>query len=85
MIFIAFQILNNSGLATFQYNLSFLCTEPSFWLGNHAFAHEKQLCNNSLLHKKATQLADSGLTLIFVGNSKDIIGIIAIQDKIKQI
>ncbi|AJI73555.1 hypothetical protein FTDG_01616 [Francisella tularensis subsp. novicida GA99-3548] len=55
----------------------------SFWLGNHAFAHEKQLCNNSLLHKKATQLADSGLTLIFVGNSKDIIGIIAIQDKIK--
>ncbi|WP_239226861.1 HAD family hydrolase, partial [Citrobacter werkmanii] len=26
----------------------------SFWLGNHAFAHEKQLCNNSLLHKKAT-------------------------------
>ncbi|WP_242056237.1 HAD-IC family P-type ATPase, partial [Francisella tularensis] len=67
----------------FQYNLSFLCTEPGFWLGNHAFAHEKQLCNNSLLHKKATQLADSGLTLIFVGNSKDIIGIIAIQDKIK--
>ncbi|WP_235443879.1 hypothetical protein [Francisella tularensis] len=60
-----------------------MCTEPSFWLGNHAFAHEKQLCNNSLLHKKATQLADSGLTLIFVGNSKDIIGIIAIQDKSK--
>lgn len=55
----------------------------SFWLGNHAFAHEKQLCNNSLLHKKAIQLADSGLTLIFVGNSKDIIGIIALQDKIK--
>ncbi|APC92133.1 MULTISPECIES: heavy metal translocating P-type ATPase [Francisella] len=55
----------------------------SFWLGNHAFAHEKQLCNNSLLHQKATKLEDSGLTLIFIGNSKDIIGIIAIQDKIK--
>ncbi|MDE5022755.1 cation-transporting P-type ATPase, partial [Francisella tularensis subsp. holarctica] len=60
-----------------------MCTEPGLWLGNHAFAHEKQLCNNILLHKKATQLADSVLTLIFVGNSKDIIGIIAIQDNIK--
>ncbi|MBK2356084.1 heavy metal translocating P-type ATPase [Francisella hispaniensis] len=55
----------------------------TFWLGNHVFAHEKQLCNNNLLHQKATELGNNGLTLIFVGNSKDIIGIIAIQDKIK--
>ncbi|GAB4221733.1 MAG: heavy metal translocating P-type ATPase [Francisella sp.] len=54
-----------------------------FWLGNHPFAHEKQLCNNPVLHNKAQELVSNGLTLIFVGNDKDIIGIIAIQDKIK--
>lgn len=54
-----------------------------YWLGSHAFSHEKQLCNNKKLHEQATKLGDNGFTLIFVGNDEEIIGTIAIQDGIK--
>ncbi|WP_245806438.1 hypothetical protein [Francisella halioticida] len=54
-----------------------------FWLGSHAFAHEKRLCNNKSLHEQTTKLGDNGFTLIFVGNDRKIIGAIAIQDGIK--
>jgi len=57
--------------------------ESSFWLGNHAFAHEKRLCNNEGLHAQAIKLANNGQTLIFIGSDENIIGIIAIQDMIK--
>ncbi|MEY8674150.1 heavy metal translocating P-type ATPase [Francisella philomiragia] len=57
--------------------------ESGFWLGNHAFAHEKQLCNNEDLHAQAIKLANNGQTLIFIGSDENIIGIIAIQDMIK--
>lgn len=57
--------------------------DSPYWLGSHAFAHEKQLCNNKPLHQQATKLGDNGFTLIFVGNNKQIIGAIGIQDSIK--
>ena len=57
--------------------------DSHYWLGSHAFAHEKQLCNNKHLHEQATELGDNGFTLIFVGNNKQIIGAIGIQDSIK--
>ncbi|AJC48176.1 heavy metal translocating P-type ATPase [Allofrancisella guangzhouensis] len=54
-----------------------------FWLGSHAFAHEKQLCENNSLHDQATILGNNGFSLIFVGNHQEVIGAIAIQDGIK--
>ncbi|KEI35390.1 lead, cadmium, zinc and mercury transporting ATPase [Francisella sp. W12-1067] len=54
-----------------------------FWLGSHAFAHEKQLCEDTSLHNQAAKLGDDGFSLIFVGNNQDVIGTIAIQDGIK--
>lgn len=57
--------------------------DSSFWLGNHAFAHEKQLCTNEDLHSQAIKLANNGQTLIFIGSDENIIGIIAVQDMIK--
>ncbi|WP_150466715.1 heavy metal translocating P-type ATPase [Francisella sp. SYW-9] len=57
--------------------------DSSYWLGSHAFAHEKQLCNNKTLHEQTSKLGENGFTLIFVGNDKQIIGAIAIQDSIK--
>lgn len=54
-----------------------------FWVGSHAFAHDKYLCENDYLHKQATELETKGYTLVFVGNNQEIIGAIAIQDSIK--
>ncbi|QIV95731.1 Cd2+/Zn2+-exporting ATPase [Allofrancisella inopinata] len=54
-----------------------------FWLGSHAFAHEKQLCEDTSLHNQATKLGNDGFSLIFVGNNQEVIGTIAIQDGIK--
>ncbi|APC97996.1 heavy metal translocating P-type ATPase [Francisella frigiditurris] len=55
-----------------------------YWLGSHVFSHEKQLCENSSMHEKAVKLENLGHTLIFVGNDKEIIGIIAVQDALKE-
>ncbi|AIT09318.1 metal ABC transporter ATPase [Candidatus Francisella endociliophora] len=54
-----------------------------FWLGSHAFAHEKNLCLDEALHQQASQLGNDGYTLIFVGDNHKMLGAIAIQDTIK--
>lgn len=56
----------------------------NYWLGSHILSHEKNLCENEETHKKAILLENAGHTLVFVGTDEKIIGIIAIQDALKE-
>ncbi|MCF6775764.1 heavy metal translocating P-type ATPase [Thiotrichales bacterium 19X7-9] len=56
----------------------------NYWLGNHILSHEKKLCENAQTHAQAIALEKEGNTLVFVGNDEKIIGLIAIQDALKE-
>ncbi len=55
-----------------------------YWLGSHIFAHEKELCKNIDIHNKVVEFEKLGYTIIFVGSQDTLIGIVAIQDTLKE-
>ncbi|MCF6766270.1 heavy metal translocating P-type ATPase [Thiotrichales bacterium 19S3-7] len=55
-----------------------------YWLGSHILSHEKKLCENAQTHQQAVELENKGNTLVFVGTDEKIIGLIAIQDALKE-
>lgn len=55
----------------------------NYWLGSHAYSHEKNMCNDKELHSKVLILEEQGYSLIFIGNDSKIIGAIGVQDALK--
>lgn len=55
-----------------------------YWLGSHAFSHEKNMCQDSSFHNKLLVLEEQGCSLVFLGDNTQIIGVIAVQDSLKE-
>lgn len=59
-------------------------TSDSYWLGSHRFLHEKMPAQETeALHQHVLALEKQGRTIITVGNSKHICGLISVADGLR--
>ncbi len=52
----------------------------NYWIGSHRFLHEKNL-ETPEMHAKAVEMEDAGHSIIVIGTSKHVCGIISVADE----